>query len=353
MQDFLKSEIILEDMKRIETQRTDWARLREKKIYITGAAGMIASYFVMFLVYLNETYHYNIQIYAGIRSMEKAQKRYGIYIEREYFHVLNRDVKLPVDEEASYDYIIHAASLASPQYYGKMPVETMLPNIIGTYELLEYARKKEIEGFLFFSSGSVYGTIRDVDSIKEDTKGTFDFLADGNVYGESKRCGETLCRAYYREYQVPVKAVRIQHTYGPTLDIDGDKRVFSEFVNNIVNRKDIVLKSDGAAKRAFCYLTDSIAAMYTILFDGENGESYNIGNDREYLSILELAQTLVGLFPERELKVVREQRNDQGYSASPENRTIPVSLEKTRALGWEPKCSVEEGFSRTIRYFSS
>ncbi len=250
-----------------------------------------------------------------------------------------------------YDYIVHAASLASPQYYGKMPVETMLPNVIGTYELLEYAKRKKIKGFLFFSSGNVYGSVGGVDRIKEDTKGTFDFRAIGNVYGESKRCGEALCGAYFHEYGVPVKNARIQHTYGPTLDIESDKRVFSEFVNNIVNNQDIVLKSDGSAKRAFCYITDTVAALFAILLDGEEGESYNVGNDMEYISILELAEKLVAMFPEKQLQVIRERRQDEGYSASPENRTIPVSLEKTRQLGWRPECSVEEGFGRTIRYF--
>lgn len=351
MQDFLNNQILLEDMETIESARNNWERLNNTSICVTGAAGMIASCFVMFLIYLNEKKNFHIQIYAGIRSAEKAKKRFGIYVDRDYFHILSRDVIFPVDENLKYDYIVHAASLASPQYYGKMPVETMLPNIIGTYELLEYAKRRKIRGFLFFSSGNVYGSVGGVDRITEETKGTFDFRAIGNVYGESKRCGEALCGAYFHEYGVPVKNARIQHTYGPTLDMAGDKRVFSEFVNNIVNDQDIVLKSDGSAKRAFCYITDTVAALFAILLDGEDGESYNVGNDLEYISILELAEKLVALFPEKNLQVIRKKRQDDGYSASPENRTIPVSLEKTRLLGWKPRCSVEEGFGRTIQYF--
>lgn len=351
MKDFLKNCIITEDMERIKSSDNGWGKLENTNIYITGAAGMIASYFVMFLIYLNEKYNYHINIYAGIRKLEKAQKRFGIYADKEYFHVMNQDVSKPLEIDENFDYIVHAASLASPQYYGKMPVETMLPNVIGTYELLEYAKKKSVKSFLFFSSGSVYGSISQVESIKENTIGILDFRAIGNAYGESKRCGEALCGSYFHEYGVHAKCARIQHTYGPTLDIGEDKRVFSEFVNNIVNDENIVLKSDGTAKRSFCYLTDTISALYKILLHGEDGESYNIGNDVTYISIRDLATKLVSLFPEKKLKVIFEKRNDKGYAASPENRVVPIDLEKIRSLDWEPQYSIEEGFGRTIKYF--
>lgn len=349
---FLKNNIILEDMDQIYASRENWKELKNKKIYVTGAAGMIASYCVMFFIYLNEIHDFHIHIYAGCRSIEKTKKRFGIYLEKDYFHVLQKDVIAPLDIDVKLDYILHAASFASPQFYGKMPVETMLPNVIGMYHLLEYAKEQKVDGFLFFSSGSVYGSIHNVESITESNTGTMDFLALGNMYGESKRCGEALGVSYFREYDVPVKSARIQHTYGPTLDIYGDKRVFSEFVNNIVNNQNIVLKSDGKAKRSFCYISDTVSALMRILLDGENGETYNIGNDQGYLSIGELADLLVNLFPEKKLQVIYEKREDAGYSSSPEQRTIPVSVDKLKALGWNAKCSVQQGFYRTIQYFA-
>ena len=115
----------------------------------------------------------------------------------------------PFNENVELDYIVHAASFASPQYYGCSPVETMLPNIIGTHELLKWATQHPVRSFLFFSSDTVYGTVKDVEQISEEVVGTLDFLAKGNVYGESKRCGETLCRAYYNEYGIPAKSARI------------------------------------------------------------------------------------------------------------------------------------------------
>ena len=336
-------------MESIYISRKDWEQIRTKSVYISGASGMIASYMVMFLIFLNEVFNYNIEIYAGIRKLKKATERFGDYVNRQYFHVISTDVILPVSDEQQWDYIIHAASLASPQYYGKMPVETMLPNVVGTYELLRYASQHAVKSFLFFSSGSVYGSLSDLNSITESSNGTFDFLSEGNEYGESKRCGEALCKAYYREYKVPTKSVRIHHTYGPTLDIEHDTRVFSEFVNNVIHDNDIVLKSDGTSKRAFCYLVDTITALFIILLNGENGESYNVGNDREYVSIRELAEIIVALYPEKNLHVISKERETYGYTASKEASLVPLDIEKVATLGWCPKYSIEEGFSRTIR----
>ena len=233
MKDVFNNSILHEDMNNMYKIHNNWNELKNQKIYVSGGAGMIASYLILFLIFLNENYNYNIIIYAGIRTIEKGNRIFGDYMNKPYFHRIEKDVILPLNEDLELDYIVHAASLASPLYYGKVPVETMLPNVVGTYELLEYARKHVIKSFCFFSSGSVYGSVQNTACVQEETVGQLDFLNLGNCYGESKRCGEALCKAYCSEYQVPVKMIRIHHTYGPTMDTENDKRVFSEFVNNI------------------------------------------------------------------------------------------------------------------------
>lgn len=349
--DFLKNRIIMEDMQRIDRSEISWEDFKDAGMYVTGASGMIASYFTMFLIYLNEIYDYHIQIYAGIRSGEKARRRFGNYCERNYFHLVQADVNEPVMIDGEINYIVHAASLASPQYYGKMPVETILPNVIGTYELLKYASvHPSIKGFLFLSSGSVYGSVSGADDICENAVGNLDWLAPGNVYGESKRCGEALCTAYFREFRLPIKIARIHHTYGPTMDVKNDKRVFSEFANNILNDHNIVLKSNGKEQRAFCYLSDTISALLKILLKGNAGEYYNVGNSKEYISIASLAEILTGVFPEKKLSVEYQKREDPGYCPSTVTRLIPVNVDKLRALGWEAEITVEEGFLRSMQY---
>ena len=351
-EDFLKDSIILEDMQGIYQSQTVWEQLKNSSIYITGATGMIASYLVMFLIYLNEVHDCHIEIYAGIRNVDKARWRFGNYMDKDYFHLIQGDVNGSVTIGEPVHYIIHAASLASPQYYGKMPVETMLPNVIGTYELLKYAAGHPVKGFLFFSSGSVYGNVGETDSIREVTVGNMDWLAPGNVYGESKRCAEALCHAYFREFGLPVKIARIHHTYGPTMDVRNDKRVFSEFSNNILNGQNIVLKSDGEDQRAFCYLQDTVFALCKILLEGTDGECYNIGNPDAYISVRELAETLAGIFPEKNLKVEYRKREDAGYCASPVKRVSPVNVDKLKSLGWKAEISVEEGFARSLKYLA-
>lgn len=347
--DILNNYIISEDMRQIYDSCSGLESLKNSSIYITGATGMIGSYLTAFLIWLNEEISYNLNIYISVRNTEKAKYIFGSFCEKDYFHILNNVITEDVPAEINADFIIHGASLASPQYYGYNPVETMLPNIIGTYRLLEYSRKANIKSMVFLSSGSVYGSFENDKLIMEEDYGKMNFLSLGNAYGESKRCGEALCHAYSVEYGVNVMSARINHTYGPTMDIENDSRVFSDFVGNIVERKNIVIKGTGADERSFTYIVDTIAALFTILTKGKSGESYNIANAT--VSIADLAETLVELFPELNLKVEYQSRNQSGYYSSPEKRTAAVSTEKLKALGWSPMLGIKEGFERTVRSF--
>lgn len=336
-------------MEEIFKARASWKAIDNRSIYLTGAAGMIASYITMFLIYLNEVKGFNISIYAGVRKRNKARQRFGDYIDKEYFHLVVGNVIDPIDRNMHVSYIVHAASLASPQYYGEMPVEVMLPNIVGTYRLLEHARKTAVEGLLFLSSGEVYGSIEGTGIIDEETIGRMDFLSSGNTYGVGKQCGEALCKAYSREYAVPAKSARIHHSYGPTMDVDSDERVFSDFVRSILRDGDIVLKSDGTSKRAFCYMTDVVSGLFAILLDGASGESYNLGNANEYLAIKELAELLVSLFPERHLTVLYEEQDAGSCAMRPEQCASSFSTDKLEKLHWAACVTAEEGFARCVK----
>lgn len=351
--DVLKNPIIRDDMERIYNSDLPWESMDGKNIYITGAAGMIASYVVFFLIYLNETRGFNINIYACVRNHGKAVSRFGRYMEREYFHTIEADVCDSLPFDIRFDYIIHAASLASPQYYGCRPVDVMIPNLIGTHHLLEYARIYGCESFVFFSSGSVYGTLGTCESVREDMYGTMDYLALGNCYGESKRCGEALTRAYSAQYGINTHSVRIFHTYGPTMDINNDKRVFAEFVRSAVRGEDIVIKSDGTASRAFCYLSDTVAGIFSVITKGEAGSCYNIGNPHEYMSIMQLAG-LVASLSDNGIKVVRKKRmEDDAYLPSPEQRKAALNIERIQKLGWEPRIDGRTGFGKCIKYLAA
>lgn len=348
----MENSIVQDDIKNIINNDLPWHEFEGKTILITGANGFLPAYMVETLLYLNDTgLRKKCKIIALVRNVVKAQIRFSKYQDREDFHLLVQDVCKPLNIRNNIDYIIHAASQASPKYYGLDPVGTLSANVIGTYNLLEVARKKKVKGFLFFSSGEVYG---EVNSNQIPTKETdFGFIDPINVrscYSESKRMGETMCISWFHQYGVPVKIVRPFHTYGPGMTLN-DGRVFADFVSNIVERSDIVMKSDGSAIRAFCYLEDAIIGFYTVLLKGKCGEAYNVANSKGEISILNLANILANLMPGRKVNVIRcKNEENKGYLQSKISRNCP-DITKVRLLGWEPKYSIEEGFKRTITSF--
>lgn len=344
------SRVIQEDMTDIFNRDIDWQQLYGCTVLVTGAAGMLASYLIFFLVYLNEHHNAKIKIIAQVRSQEKCRKRFLQFCDKLYFSICTEDILFPLNIEGGIDYIIHAAGLASPQYYEPMPVEVASAAAVGTYQLLELARIKNVKGFLFFSSGDIYGKLPDGTDITEDTVGTMDPLAVHSCYGEAKRMGETFCAAFAREYKVPAKIVRIAHTYAPTMDVDNDPRVFASFIKCILERRNIEMLSDGSARRPFCYIADAVAAFVLVLLEGKNGEAYNVSNTQEYLSILELAEIMTKLRPELGLEVIRKQRNDV-YLENKLNKGNKPSADKLLKLGWKCHFSTVEGFGRVLRYF--
>ena len=351
---FWENKIIREDLEEIYSRNIDWEKLKGKTIFITGAYGMLASYLVFQCIYLNEIVHYGMKLVLAVRSEEKARKRFGDFLDKEYMVLYLEDINEPIHYDGRVDYIIHGASLASTQYYDTIPIEVMLPNILGTIQLLRFAEKKDAEGFLLFSSGEVYGAMdSSVNVITEDCLGTRLNLSLRNCYGESKKMAETLCYVWFKQKNVPTKMARIGHTYGPTMDIVNDKRVFSAFVNDVIHNRNILVKSDGSPSRQFCYIADATAGFFMILLEGNAGEVYNLFNMEEFLSVGQLAKKLAGIYPNKNLKVERIMENGQKIlmgteDSKPNPKRKIISSEKMKTLGWRCKYDTKDGFYRTI-----
>ena len=348
--------IILEDLNEILVEGLPFERLFGCRILVSGANGFLPSYFVRALLHLNTKHKAGIRVIALVRNVEKARVRFAEYLgpngqstELEFFH---SDLSVPFEVEGPVDYIVHAAGQASPKFYGSDPVGSFIPGAVGTYHLLECARKKSAKGFLFISTGEVYGVVSaDKMPVDELTLGYLDPATVRACYGESKRAGETLCVGYAHQYGLNTVIARTFHTYGPGMALD-DGRVFADFVANILSRKNIEMKSDGSAIRPYCYLSDYIRGLFVLLLKGEKGQAYNIGNPAQEVSVLELAQTLVDLYPALGLKVVRAEAVAQkaGYLQSPIPRNCP-DISKIQKLGWQPKHDIKSGFMRTIESF--
>jgi UDP-glucuronate decarboxylase len=346
--------IIKEDLRTIYNSNIDWTQFFNTTTLITGANGFLPAYIVESLLYLNIINpKNNVKVICLVRSIDNARVRFADYEGNSNIEFIVQDVSESLNITKKVDYIIHAASQASPKFYGIDPVGTLKANVLGTINLLNFAKDNQIKSFLYFSSGEVYG---ELDSeqipIKENTFGYINPTNVRSCYAESKRMGENICVSYYHQYDVAAKIVRPFHTYGPQMKLN-DGRVYADFVSDILNEKNICMKSDGSATRAFCYLTDATVGFFKILLDGKNGEAYNVGNPNEEHSILELAEKLVTLYPEKGLKVIKElKKGDNNYLKSPLKRNSP-SIDKINDLGWNPLISVEVGFRRTIEsYFS-
>ncbi len=343
------NKIIREDIAHIITHFNNWGKFRNKTVLISGANGFLPAYLVETFMALDKSL--NTNVIALVRNKQKTELRFKHLLDNSSLKIVVQDVTAPIRVEEKIDFIIHAASQASPKYYKTDPVGTLSANVLGTINLIELARKNNVESFLFFSSGEVYGEVKAEDiPIKEDT---FGYLNCANVracYGESKRMGENICVSYHVQYGVPAKIIRPFHTYGPGMALD-DGRVFADFVANVVNKQDIVMMSDGSAIRPFCYLRDATLGFLTVLTKGENGQAYNVGNPNEEHSILELAEIMVGLYPEFGLKVIKNiPIADANYMKSPILRNSP-DIDKIRQLGWQPNVTAQEGFKRTVASF--
>jgi UDP-glucuronate decarboxylase len=348
----MRNQVVEEDLALILSASLDWSVFAGKTVLISGANGFLPAYMVETLLYLNEKSEQEpVKVIALVRNIDRGQGRFSHYNGRSDLQLLAQDVCAPIEVDGPVDFIIHAASQASPKYYGIDPVGTLSANIFGTYNLLELARKKEPKSFLYFSSGEVYGEVSEKNiPTNETAHGYLDPVNIRPCYAESKRMGENMCVSWSHQYNVPTKIVRPFHTYGPGMRLD-DGRVFADFVSNVVTGTNIEMHSDGKAIRAFCYLSDATIGFFKVLLNGENGEAYNVGNNAGEINIRDLAYLLANLFPEKGIEVVlKNDMHKAGYLKSEITRNCP-DINKIVKLGWEPEINLQEGFKRTIESY--
>ena len=344
--------IVTNDMEwLVEQYPIPWDRLRDKTVMITGAAGFLAAYMVETLMYLNKVRGFGTTVIAVVRNRKRYEARFTQFLGNSELVCIEQDISLPVNLERHVDFIIHAASQASPRYYAVDPVGTLAANTFGTAHLLEMAHQNKVEGLLYFSSAEVYGEASRVPTSEKDY-GYLEPLAVRSCYAESKRMGENMCVSWHHQFGVPARIVRPFHTYGPGMSLH-DGRVYADFVADVVNSRDIVLKSNGLARRAFCYLADATAGFWMVLLAGEDARAYNIGNPEGVTSVRDLARTVASLFPERNISVRFEQReSEEAYLSTTIQITCPdITLAKN--LGWLPSTSIEAGFRKTIQSYLS
>jgi len=303
-----------------------WEKLSGSNILVTGATGLIGGCLVETLM-MNPKRDY--QVFASGRNEERASLRFKDFVNDPTFHFLKYDVLKPLESDVNYDFIIHAASNGSPNFFAQKPVEVMKSNIYGVTNLMEYGLSHGMKRMLYISSGEVYGE-GDGREFTEDYSGYVDCTKPRSCYPTSKRAAETLCVSYAPEYGVDVVIARPCHTYGPYFT-EQDNRVYAQFIRNVLRGEDIVMKSTGEQFRSWCYVVDCVSALLHILLKGENCQAYNIADETSNITIKELAEMISEI---RNKKVVMEVPTDDEKAGYNVVKKSVFSTKKIRDLGW-------------------
>lgn len=318
-----------------------WEKLDGCNILITGATGLIGSCLVETLMARKNK---NYVVYASGRNEARAMKRFAEYVNDQSFHFIKHDVMQPLESDIQFDYIIHAASNASPNFFAEKPVEVIKSNIIGTCQLLDYGREHNLRRFLFVSSGEVYGE-GDGRVFDEDYSGYVNPAKPRSCYPSSKRAAETLCVSYGSEYGIDTVIARPSHTYGPHFT-ESDNRVYAQFIRNVIDGNDIIMKSTGAQFRSWCYVVDCASAILHILLKGENGEAYNIADSESNISIKELAEMIASIGGKKVVMELPSDHEKAGYNVVTKS---VFATDKLQSLGWKPMASMRENMEHTIQ----
>ena len=315
-----------DDIQQVARLSLPWEKLDGCNILITGATGLIGSCLVeVLMAHPGKGYH----VYASGRSKERALRRFRKYADDAAFHFLPHDVTLPLQGDVCFQYVIHAASNASPNFFTDRPVEVIKANINGVSNLMDYGLRHGLRRFLFVSSGEVYGE-GDGRVFTEDYSGYVDCMSPRSCYPASKRAAESLCVAYAKEYGVEVVIARPSHTYGPHFT-ESDNRVYAQFLRNVLRGEDIVMKSTGGQFRSWCYVVDCVAGLLHILLKGKNGQAYNIADGGSNISIRELAEMIAEIGEKKVVMGISSDVEKAGYNVVAKS---VFCTEKLKGLGW-------------------
>lgn len=339
--------IVKQDIKRIASSNLNWDKLNGKTVFITGATGFIGSFIIYSLMQRVIDNSADISVLAMVRNGEKAKAKFADYMHLGKIKFVVGDVTQPVNTDEKCDYIIHCASNAAPDMYASDPVGTMQINFFGTSNLLDYAKKCNVEKFLYVSTIEVYGKTENLETIGEED---FGFISSSNVrscYPESKKCCENLTVCYGKQYDIDVSIGRLSYIYGAGMS-KTDSKVCALFARKVAAGEDIVLKSTGEQLRSYTYVSDAITALLTVLLDGKNGEAYNIASSTSRITIADMAKKYCSLFPQKNCKVKFDLPSDYEKGAFSFIANAVLDSSKLEALGWQSEVSLDDGLTYAV-----
>lgn len=287
-------------------------------ILITGSTGLIGAALVRKFAADGHI------VLAAARNVGKARARFaGLQGVR----VVEWDVTRPaVFGAGNVDYLVHAASETSSRAFVENPDGVRRVIVEGTRNVLEFAKAARVKSMVYLSTFEVMLGLKGVRA----------------SYPDAKLAAEALCRAS----DLNVSIARLAQTFGEGVRYD-DGRVFAEFARAILEKRDIVLKTEGTTARCYCYLGDAVEAIRVLLEKGVRGEAYVVANEDTYCTIREMAERLIAAHPESGSKLIIDTTDAAARGFAPPFQ-MKLDSAPLRALGWQPKVGLVEMYGRMM-----
>ena len=341
MSDILKSDI----NEALSDNNIPWGDLRDSTVLVTGATGLIGGALVHILSAANEKHKLNMLLLANGRSAAKGEA----LVNNHKAVFIRGDIRKPetiADAAEKIDYIFHCAAITKSADMVAKPADVALTAVDGTRNMLELALAKRCKSFEYLSSMEIYGQCEKRE-VRESDLGYMDLSNPRCSYPVSKRFCEVMCLAYFWQYGLPVKTVRLAQTFGAGTPKD-DARVFVQFARKAMAGEDLELHTEGRSRGNYCYTSDTVRGLLTILLKGTAGEAYNIANPAASMTIRDMAELVASDVCGGRIKAIvniPENVAKRGYA--PDVGYI-LNIDKVSSLGWTPKHGLAEMYRRML-----
>jgi len=316
--------------------------LKNKNILITGGSGFIGKYILQVLIDLRNQYNIDFSIYS-IDNFITSDNTFVDYFTNQNVNFMSHDINQELEIDVNFDYLVSLAGIASPYYYNAHPLQTLDVSINGLKNMFKLKQNKDSK-FIFFSSSEIYGDPpADQIPTKETYRGNVTSVGPRSCYDESKRVGETICYINSTYLGKKTAIIRPFNIFGPGMLIK-DYRIIPNLTRSLILKEELNIYDRGYQTRTYCYITDAINGFLRVIFKDEKFGIYNIGNDQNEISVIELVEIAEKVMSTKiNYKITPYPKE---YPADQPQRRCPDISNAKKNLNYEPKVSLQEGLKR-------